>query len=315
MTSPTPTTRLKDRASWIAAMVCLLICSRAAADGEAAAPAVVDTDPYQAVLWMGGMTKIRQSYEFAVAQLALEKTREQYGDYSLVRDDTPVSSDRAVREVRRGELFNMASGPAWIESFGEDPPLLVIPIPIAKGMLGYRLCVVRNGDLETFKQLETLEELRQYTAGVGREWLETPVFDHNELPWLAGRDIEQLYSMLARERFDYLPLGSLEAESTLAESGLGEQLSVVPNLVIYYPLPVFLQVSINRPQLAERIEAGLTLARHDGSLDALFAEYYGDLVARLRSANPTVVTLENPDMPPFLRDEGPALLPSAARRH
>lgn len=277
------------------------------ADADSEQPNADEASSERALLWTGGMTQVRQPYESAVVELALELTRESHGDYHFEMNHTPFSAGRAEREMRRGEVIDLVSAPLWPTTSADDPPLITIPIPIARGLMGYRLSVVREEKRAAFETITSKEQLRRFTAGLGRDWQEATTFDHNHLPWYAGTDVAQLYTMLERARFDYLPLGSLEARATLDQMALEDELVIAETPIIYYALPVFLQVSTSRAELAERLETGLQEARDSGRLDALFDEHYGELVEQLARKNPQVIELENPDLPGFVDDPGPEL--------
>ena len=254
------------------------------------------------------MTQARAAYETKVVKLALEKSRDKYGTYVLHVNPGLLSTQRVERAMQEGVELNIASSPLWNTATGDTAPLSIIPIPIARGLLGYRQCIVRKEDLPKFAQVKSLEDLQQLTAGLGTNWTELDVFRASGLKWQGGKDITQLHSMLARSRFDYLPLGIVEAESSLARSAHKNELAIAPDLIIFYPLPVFIQVSVSRPLLAERLEHGLRRAIADGSLDTLFSQHFAEQIKKLSSPSLRVIRLENPNVPPFIRDFGPVLI-------
>jgi hypothetical protein len=264
--------------------------------------------PMEAIFWQGAMTSARVDYEAKVVEMALQKTRAEYGDYTYEINTHPVTNVRLERDIIEARVVNIVSSPIWHTKESENSVLEAIPIPIAQGLLGYRQLVVRKADLKRFSQVKTLEDLRPLTAGVGNDWIDAAIFAHSNLKWFGGKTVEQLYSMLARGRLDYLPLSIIEVHKSLHESGVSDQLAVVPNLILYYPLPVFVQVSIAHPLLAERIERGLQIGADDGTLDALFREHYGSIVAELQSRDVRVLTLENPFLPRFMEAAGPVLI-------
>ena len=265
-------------------------------------------EPTVAIFWNGDMTQERVQHESEVIKLALEKSRDKYGDYVFRINSTLLSNQRVERELRDGDTINLTSSPIWMINERENPPLVVIPIPIARGLLGYRKCIVRKADLPRFANIKTVEDLRELTAGLVGTWTDVDIFEGAGLSWQGGKTIEQLHSMLVRSRFDYLPLGSIEVEQSLENSPYREQLAIVPDLIIYYPLPVLVQVSVNRPLLAERIEYGLRKSQADGSLDKLFDKHYAPVVHNLRSGKMRVIRLKNPHLPAFADDPGPTMV-------
>lgn len=267
----------------------------------------------QVHLWAGGMSTERVAYESAAIELALEKTRSEFGDYQMTIVAEERSNERAIRELREGAVINLTSAPVWPVNLDPDPPMTIVPIPLARGLMGYRRLVVRNESLENFSSLRSLNDLREHPAGLGRGWSDVLVFEQADLPVVEGTSVSQLYSMLARKRFDYLPLGSLEVEESLQASGLADQLSIVPDLLIYYPLPIYPQVSVSRPELAKRISTGLEIAAADGSLEELFDTHYGSRVTELRAMKPRILVLANPNLPGEQARGKPELLPESDR--
>ncbi len=285
----------------------LLLCTVIAASVNADTP----ESPQVVPLWVWGITSTRIAYEEAVIGLALERTRADYGDFLLIQDNEHRSIERAIRELRDGKTIAMRNAPIWRVNLQPDPPMTVIPTPLANGLMGYRRLIVRREDLPRFQAIQSLDDLRQFSAGQGAGWSDIAVLQHADLPVVEGANIAQLYTMLTRKRFDYFPLGALEVEDSLAASGYAEQLAIVPELVIYYPLHIHIQVSVNRPELSERLTLGLASAKRDGSLDALFEEHYGDFLETLRTPTPRVIVLENPNLPEDLGRGQPELLPDA----
>lgn len=251
-----------------------------------AAPPEPATD---AVIALGNMSEDRIEYELAATRLALEKSRDPYGDYRLSIDRQPYSYSRLLRMLQLGNEINMISAP--VTAGHRQAPLKIVKVPLLRGMLGKRLLIVRREDLADFERITQLSQLRAYTAGLGFDWTDLLFFDHNRLPYSTGSDITQLFTMLQRKRFDYLPLGQIEARSALANSGLGEQLALVKGVMIQYPQPVYLQVSANRPDLAQRLEYGLSRAQADGSLQQLFEQHYSHLTEQSKSAR--IITLQD----------------------
>ncbi|UTF58632.1 hypothetical protein [Gilvimarinus sp. DA14] len=227
----------------------------------------------------GTMTGKRIAHETAVVKLALEKSHDRYGDYWFEIDTTSYSRTRTLRSLLAGETINTISAPAqtYLKG-GESPPLLLVPVPLLRGTLGKRLLIVKRERLPEFRGLRSPQALAQFSAGLGFDWIDTQIFAQSQLPYTTGSDTKQLFAMLLHGRYDYLPLGMLEAEAALEASGYSAQLAIVDDLLLEYPLPVYLQLSPDEVALAERLTYGLQKAKRDGSLQELFNDYYGDQV-------------------------------------
>ncbi|WP_339617091.1 hypothetical protein [uncultured Gilvimarinus sp.] len=263
----------------------LLLCHAVSAAGPQAATQSAsepgdNSTATEVTLWIGEVSESRKAHETAVIKLALEKSRERYGPFELKITNRSLSRPRTIRNFSEGSMAQVVTAPALAYRVDSDEqPLKAIPIPLLQGLLGRRQAIVRRDREADFTEVKNLEQLRQFNAGLGFDWIDQDYFRDAKLPFTVGSSINQLFNMLAHGRFDYLPLGILEAEKALAASEHAAQLVIVDNLIIHYPLPVYAQVSHNHPEIAKRLTFGLELAREDGSLEALFDQYYGEFNA------------------------------------
>jgi membrane-bound lytic murein transglycosylase MltF len=122
--------------------------------------------------------------------------------------------------------------------------------------------------------------------------------------------------MLLHGRFDLFPRGLWEVASEIVPYGKRyPDLAVEQHLLLHYPFFETFYVSRSSPRLAARLSAGLDRMIADGSFDALFARYFGKLLADLHLHQRVVIELDNPYLPawvPIKRKElwfDPARLP------
>lgn len=264
----------------------------------------------QVIFWVGDMPKSRVQYERGLIQLVLEGTRDDFGDYTLELDRDLRSLERLARELTNGEGLHILNGPGWSFSPSEvaAADTRIIPIPLAKGLLGYRQCIIRRADKEKFSAISSDDELKQFTMGLGQGWLDITILRHNGYKAIEAPDLDKLYYMLKRQRFDCLPLGINEAESSLAGHDKNNELMIAKDLLLFYPLPVFMQVSGKDSRLARRMEQGLRELQEDGTLDRFFHEHYQDELNQMQSAEMRVFRLDNPLLPAELQDIGTSLI-------
>ena len=79
-----------------------------------------------------------------------------------------------------------------------------------------------------------------------------------------------------------------------------QSLGIDRHLLLHYPFCDALYVSPSASRLAARLSAGFELLVADGSFDALFAKYYGKVVADLDLRHRVVVNLKYPDLPAWV---------------
>ncbi|MFT4924251.1 MAG: hypothetical protein ACI8WB_000329 [Phenylobacterium sp.] len=153
-----------------------------------------------------------------------------------------------------------------------EKALLPVRIPLLKGLLGYRVFIIRAGDQAKFAAINTLEQLQALTAGQGHDWPDTQILRANFVKVETTSTYDGLFAMLKAKRFDYFPRGVNEAWAELA-SHQDKAFMVEKSLLIHYPLPTYFFVAPGNTALANRLEQGLRMAQQDGSFEQLFYAY------------------------------------------
>jgi hypothetical protein len=216
------------------------------------------------------LAKKNDAFFIDILSLALEKTQNCVGDFRVVHFLHKYSSKRF-----RAELFkrNGVIDIYWsMNSPQIQKDLLPIKIPLLRGMNGYRVLVIRREDESKFKNIRTLGDLSDFSAGQGVDWPDVDILRDNGLKVVTSNQSDLLYKMLAGKRFDYFPRGVHEAWSELELNG-DDSLMVSNDIVLFYPAPVFFIVNKNNRRLADRIYRGLELAKADGSFQRLFDSF------------------------------------------
>lgn len=80
---------------------------------------------------------------------------------------------------------------------------------------------------------------------------------------------------------------------------------------MFYPLPVYMQLSGKGSALALRMERGLGLVIEDGTLDRLFHKHFTDKIQLLQAPHVHVIRLETPYLTGYLQSLGIGLLDTA----
>ena len=137
---------------------------------------------------------------YAQAQaLALDRTEKEFGRYEFEVIDLPMEQDRSLRSLAEGRFVDVT----WtMTSTEREASLRPIRIPLLKGLLGYRLFLIRNDD-RRFDSIRTAEELAPMQAGQGVGWPDVDILQAGGLSVQTGHDFEGLFGMLERGRFDY----------------------------------------------------------------------------------------------------------------
>lgn len=237
----------------------------------------------------------RNAYFLAVLQLALEKTADQ-GDFELQPAAEAMPQSRALQRLSDGEGIDVVWSMTSIAREKQNRP---IRIPLLKGLMGYRLLIIRAEDQSWFRRVHTIDQLRELRAGQGHDWPDTEILRANGLAVESTVDYDGLFRMLQLGRFDYLPRAINEPWEELALRP-GRGLAVEEGLMLYYPTAEYFFVHRDNDALADRIELGLRRALADGSFDKLFHEHpvNANAFGKANILKRRIIRLDNPLLPP-----------------
>lgn len=173
-----------------------------------------------------------------------------------------------------------------------------IRIPMFKGLLGYRVLMIKKGTQSKFDGIRTLEDLRGVSLGSGRFWADTDVLLANNLNVVKVLKYNGMFFMLDGGRFDAFPRGAHEPWGEMARHP-NLELEVEKNLLLVYPNPFYFFVNKSNAELANNIEKGLRIAMEDGSFDQYFLNdpAVKDVIEKANLKNRTIIQLKNPGLP------------------
>lgn len=241
----------------------------------------------------------RYDYDWAVLRAAMEKTVRAFGPFEQRQSPVAMSPSRVIQEMAtpsgRINIFVRASSPELEKQF------LPIRLPVDRGLLGYRLLLIRQADRARFAQVKTVADLRPLRAGVGQGWADIAIVQNAGIGVVEGSNYAGLFAMLAAGRFDFFSRSADEALRELNERHAAyPQMEIEPTLLLHYPLPryFFLRRDAQGELLAQRIEAGMEMMIRDGTLNALFQRYKGDIIATAAMKQRRVIKLANPRLTP-----------------
>ena len=259
--------------------------------------------------WDWGTTPKRDDYQYALLQQILDKTQASHGPYRLTREIRSYSTARVRREINRGNVINVRVGPWRPIATKKDVAAEVnrsIDIPIARNLLGYRRLLIRSADYNKFNNLTSEEQLKKLVLGQGKGWEEIKFYRAAGYNVMDNGNLETMFSMLSVGRFDYIAMSVIEVKSVLDNTKhYAPRFTLAPKIFIYYPLPIVYHVSMDRKDLAERIEVGLKAAKKDGSWNALLHQYFDGEITLIKQKGAVFYTLENHLLPKGFKMEKP----------
>lgn len=232
----------------------------------------------------------RESYFIDLLDLALKKSQAEYQLDAIYVE--PHSEYRGAQYLINGK-FDVH----WLNTTTQlEHDLLPIRIPVFKGMIGWRLFIIRKPDLEKFALIKTLDDLKHYVALQGYSWPDTQILRHNGFKVDTATDLFSLSRMLERKRGDFFPRSLTEAWAEIDSYGEMD-FAVEQQIILHYPAAYYFFVQKQDVALAKAIEDGLNLAIDDGSFDQLFWPYFQEAIEKTRLESRLVLSIPNPILP------------------
>lgn len=257
-------------------------------------------------LWNGNRSEIRQVYEKEVLVAAMSATEGDYGPWEITEtlEEYPGNEESLVFSEKGHDLFVTIAGN---QKFSDDD-MIVIPKPLAKNLLGYRIPIIREEDSATFEDISGSEEIQLLKHGIPSTWSDAVIFRENGYQVAEEGDFDDIFDRLESGRFDYSAYGANEVLSVYENrASQRDGLIIDQNILFFYPFPLVFYVNPSLPELADRVEEGMQRIIDSGELDSIFNSYYGDIVERLNLKNRTLFVLDNPLIPEKFRDLKPEL--------
>lgn len=250
---------------------------------------------------MAGETSLRYfpagpiyEYRWKLLELALAHAHNAGESTRLVPHGEEITQNRGMELLQSGAIDVIALG----TNVEREARMRPIKIDILRGIVGFRLLVIRAADQERIARLGERSLKKQLTFGLNSQWADLPIMRANGFAVETSSSYENLFVMLAGRRFDAFPRGLNEAQRELDERRQSyPQLAIEQTKALFFPYPVYFWVSKENAALAQRIERGLKSSLADGSFRKLFESYHAVEIAMLARENRQVIRLANPILP------------------
>ncbi|MFT2091554.1 amino acid ABC transporter substrate-binding protein [Paraglaciecola sp. 2405UD69-4] len=243
---------------------------------------------------------IMTNYPIELLSLALEQTGV---NYELHPSSNLLTKVKALNRLEDNREVNLV----WaMTNKQREEDLLAIRIPLFKGLIGWRLLMIRDDMSDRFRYIQSLEHLIKLSPIQGRDWPDTKILRSNGFDVVVNLGQDNLINMLATAQGDFYPRSLAEIWHELETLEGVEGLSVQPTLGIHYPSAVYFFVNQNNRPLAHLIEVGLEKAIKNGKFEALFQKTYQDYIERAKLRERTFYQLDNtflPEQTPLQRKE------------
>lgn len=177
-----------------------------------------------------------------------------------------MAQARTSMMLQKNELIDLT----WrMTSQKLEQQLQAIYFPILKGLMGYRIFIIRKNKQHLFNENISLTDLQRIDLGQGHNWPDTDILIANGFKVVRGNDIF-LITMLKKNRFDYFPRALHEPWLEIVDE---KELAVEKNLMLQYPAPVYFFVNKKNKRLQQRLSYGLTQLLESGKFEQFFLNH------------------------------------------
>jgi len=226
---------------------------------------------------------------------ALRISQEKYGPFTIVRLKADYPSHGVLQLLEKGDLINVSVAMTSDEWENKVTP---IRIPLRRGIFEYRLLLVHKDDLEQYKSITNVQQLKALPVGLKRGWTTRSILEALDFNIVDADSYDLIFEMLHNKRFAYTIRGVHEAyEELRLRKRFFDDLVVEPNILLHLPAPSYFFVSPQYPKIAERLGFGLEEMVGSGELQQLFEEAFTKHIDILDLRNRRIIEVGNPLLP------------------
>ena len=233
----------------------------------------------------------RAEYPRDLLDLALSKTNVRY---TINPSEDYLRQNKAIRKLKENIEINVV----WsMTDKQREEEMTPIRIPIAKGLIGWRMLVSHKNTAFYRQEISNFIDLLAYTPVQGIDWPDTKILQASGFNVATSQDMLEGYELLQRKEVDFFPRSVIEVLQELSIEQKNTGLAFKPKLAIRYPSAMYFFVNKRNKTLAKLIETGLNRAIDDGSFDKLFLAYHGEMIDKFDLEHARVFQIENPLLP------------------
>ncbi|MBA6339982.1 hypothetical protein H4J59_03060 [Colwellia sp. MB02u-10] len=235
----------------------------------------------------------RYKYTYELMELIFKATPE-YTSAQVKTTEMNMTRSRIFLELKKGNLLNVVAEAPQKEW---DSNLIAVPIPIRKGLQGFRVFIIKDKNREKLVQVDSLQSLTALYTGSGNGWSTRLAMEQAGFVIVTASGYESLFAMLSKQRFTTFGRGINEAyqevESHLA---LYPDLVVDNRILLEIPLATYFYVSPSFPEIADRIRVGLLRLIESGEFDQFFFQKYCSDILKANMPERMRFKIDNPQV-------------------
>jgi len=209
-------------------------------------------------------------FAYSVLKLALENSGEAFNLKIRIVDANDARIRRMI-QLKTISISDFGTSPQFEKEF------LPVYFPIDLGLNGWRILLIHKDKQLEFLEIKTLDDLKKMIAGQGLAWTDVKILENAGLRVVQAPHITNLFRMIEKKRFDYLPLGANEAHSLLEKNlKYCQNVRVEQKLLLIYPFARFFFVHKDNKALHDAVYKGLVRSFENGSFLKLFRSHHSN---------------------------------------
>lgn len=221
------------------------------------------------------------------------------GGMEVQLEDAPIGNEvRAQHLIDSGQIHvSMIPASAERLQLVKEGKLLMVPVPLDRGLLGYRVGLTVNSRRDALAHVRTSADLKNIIIGQGEGWSDFDIYRHADIPtheiknWTQDVFARQIESGV----MDLYPLGIEETLNYFLDHyrQLYAEVTLEPHLIIRYPWFRFVWVSPDLPHVHAALEQGFEQLIESGEFLRIW-EQHRQVPADDFFAGRTIIDLANP---------------------
>lgn len=216
---------------------------------------------------------VSHSYYLQLLELALKATEKEYGATKIELMPTGYNQGIILSLLNYDGILDVVTSAPTPE---REREFRSARVPLLRGLLGYRMMLIRPEDKDLFSKITTAEELKKYRACQATHWPDADLLEKAGYTVVRTPEFADLFWLLLDKKCDYFPRGIAEGYAELEKHNkdyADKKLAAFDDIIIHYPIPIFFYTSHSNFELAARLEKGLKFLITNGEFLKLMEQH------------------------------------------
>lgn len=237
----------------------------------------------------------RHNYERELIRMLLDKTVDEFGPYEIL-NAPPMSYGRALSTLKENIYPNFIRGFVYETQLVKEYNLAYIPVPILRGLMGYRTCFLAKDIEQRFANATTHDEVMQFSHGYGTGWVDLKILGKAGVNVLEVPIYKSLFKQAFDNKFDLFCRGTNEIFDEYHRNKNQPNFAYDKSKAFFYHFPFFFHSHESNTEIIARISRGLEITLNDGSFTQLWWKYHKEVLDFVKLDQRQIFYFENAEI-------------------